>query len=62
MLTGSRRLAPALRASHPRWPLRNLAGDDGTIRTGDQVRVRVVRSTSTLVSHTPTAPDATQIG
>ena len=44
------------------WPLRNLTGDDGTIRPGDQVRVRVVRSTSTLVSHAPAAPGATQIG
>jgi len=44
------------------WPLRDLAGDDGTIRPGDQVRVRVVRSTSTLVSHAPAAPGATQIG
>jgi hypothetical protein len=44
------------------WPLRNLAGDDGIIRPGDQVRVRVVRSTSTLVSHAPATPDATQIG
>jgi hypothetical protein len=41
------------------WPLRNLAGDDGTIRPGDQVRVRVVRSTSTLVSHAPAVPGAT---
>ena len=44
------------------WPLRNLAGDNGTIRPGDQVRVRVVRTTSTLVSHAPATPDATQIG
>ena len=41
------------------WPLRNLAGADGTIRPGDQIRVRVVRSTSTLVSHAPAVPDAT---
>jgi hypothetical protein len=41
------------------WPLRNLAGDDGTIRPGDQVRVRVVRATSTLVSHAPAVPGAT---
>ena len=41
------------------WPLRNLAGDDGTIRPGDQVRVRVIRATSSLVSHAPAVPGAT---